>query len=161
MQPDGRRIAQLLATNESTNRSASFDAAVKGIGRVIVLIRTTAGHVFGCYVDRTYDVSAWVFDDGAFLFALGNLTHAPVKLKAAPGAGKVYFLGNCGLHVGNSDLVTFCASTNHCGMPAQFTLLQDFAGCKAAPLTLSEGYLCGTPGTPACTPSRMEVYTFS
>ena len=157
-------LRQLLATNESTNRAASFDAAVKGIGRVIVLIRTTAGHVFGCYVHVTFgDVNGWVVDDGAFLFALGNLTHAPVKLKAAPGAGQVYIGGNCGLHVGYSpnELVTFCAGNNSCGMPTQFTLLQDFAGCKAAPVTLSEGYLCGTPGTKAFTPSRMEVYTFT
>jgi hypothetical protein len=133
------------------------------ISRVIVLIRTTAGHVFGCYVDRTYDVSAWVFDDGAFLFALGNLTHAPVKLKAAPGKGEVHTAtGHCGVHVGrSSDFVTFCGSSNSCGMPTGFTLLQEFGGCKAAPVTLSAGYLCGTPGTPACTPSRMEVYTFS
>ncbi len=135
---------------------------MNGIGRVIVLIRTTAGHVFGCYVHRTFgEANDWVVDDGAFLFALGSLTHAPVKLKAAPGAGKV-FLGGCGVHVGSGNhLRTFCGSTNSCGMPTEFTLFQDFAGCKAAPVTLSAGYLCGTPGTPAFTPSRMEVYTFS
>ena len=158
--PMGGALRQLLATTASTNDKSSFDAAVKGIGRVIVLIRTTAGHVFGSYVHRTFGEGDWDVDDGAFLFALGNLTHAPVKLKAAPRGGKVY-LGNCGLHVGQGgDFVTFC-NTNTCGMPKQFTLFQDFEGCQAAPVSLSAGYLCGTPGTAAFTPSRMEVYTFS
>jgi hypothetical protein len=157
-------LRMLLVSESAANQTKTFDSAVKGIGRVIVLIRSTAGHIFGCYVRGVFGTAggARQVDDPALLFALGNLTGAPVKLKAAPGAGHVN-LGSCGLHLGpqsGNELVAFCGS-NNTYTPLVFTAPQSFPGGAGAAVQLTPGFLCGTPGTAAFTPARMEVYTFT
>jgi hypothetical protein len=146
----------LLHTMAQGAAAAHFDPKVAGKGRILVVVQSSAGHIFGGF---TFDVLGtgygWLnhseANPGNFVFALGNKTGTPLKLLPAPGNNSVHTAG-CGFHLG-ADLVAFCSS-HYCNS-SSFTV----AAPGFATVTLQPGTLCGNnPGTHAYTPLNMEVF---
>jgi hypothetical protein len=150
-----RPTLHLLCTSAQGTGVAVFDNATKGKNRILTVIKSTANHVFGAYIEDTFGQGgAWIPGSKEnFLFALGNITGTPAKLMNS-GVGNSVHITSCGLHCGNSgDLVAFCNS-HSCANPATYKTWAP--GFTAVPL--SAGFLCGTSGNANYTPLLMEVY---
>ncbi len=138
--------------------AASFDNAVRGKSKVLTIMQSTEGHVFGGYFEDTFG-SPGSFIPGSpnnYIFALGNKTGQPIKLFRT--TGNSIHIASCGLHMGdNNDLKAFCGSSHYCNNP----------GCFKTPApgftvpTFQAGMLCGTPGNQHYTPYIGEVYTLN
>mmetsp|Transcript_33520 Transcript_33520/g.48616 ORF Transcript_33520/g.48616 Transcript_33520/m.48616 type:complete len:347 (+) Transcript_33520:28-1068(+) len=153
----GHLNLKLLCTSAQGIGVAVFDNATKGKGRILTLIKSNANHVFGCFIEDIFgQQGAWIPGSTEnFLFALGNFTGSPAKLFNS-GNGNSIHITSCGLHAGQSgDLVAFCSHS--CAAPTTYTRWAP----GYTPVTLSAGFLCGTPGNPTYTPLIMEVFQVS
>ncbi len=135
----------------------SFNTKMKGKGRILVLVQSSEGHIFGGFVHDVHGTRNTGFqcNPGNFMFALGNKTGVPLKLIQPPGYTGIGFHDYCGFHMGGSsafDLQCFCSSC--CYKPEAYTV----SAPGFATVPLDEGTLCGTPGTASFKPTVMEVY---
>ena len=149
----------LLVNNDKGHTAAIFDAAVKGRSKVLILIKSTLGHVFGGYVADSFGGTPTGWQKGSdanFLFAMGNITRNPLKLLSDSSENH---LSSCGLHLGRGDLVAFCSHTCIPSKDNGYTKME--TGFNALSAEITSGALCGTPGVETYTPSCMEVYAIT
>lgn len=84
----GKLSLRILHTSLDKKDPDAFDAAVHNLTRVLVMVKSTAGHVFGAYIEDRIGTqeNLWkVGNDENFLFALGNVTGETIKLIRTSG----------------------------------------------------------------------------
>jgi len=139
----------ILDSTVSGQSATVFDGAVRGKSRILVVIQSTSGYVFGAYVADTFGTgSTWMIGNkDTFLWTLQNY-NTPIKLVTSGTVVSGHFL-NCGLHLGNStnELVAFCSHS--CAKPSSFTLAPGYNA------TVDDKLLAGANNW---TPQRMEVF---
>jgi len=140
----------ILDSTVSGQTKDVFDTAVRGKSRILVVIQSTSGYVFGAYVADTFGTgpSGWVKGSkDTFLWTLRN-NNTPVKLVTSGTVITGHF-SSCGLHLGNSnnELCAFCS--HQCLQPSSFTLAPGYNATVDANLLA---------GSTSWTPQRMEVF---
>jgi len=141
----------ILDSTISGQTAQVFDSAVKMKSRILVVIQSSSGYVFGAYVADTFGTgpTGWVVGNkDTFLWTLRN-NNTPVKL-ITDGTVVTGHFSSCGLHLGNSngELDAFCSNT--CANPSAFKNLAP--GYNA---TVDANLLAGSS---KWTPLRMEVF---
>jgi len=141
----------ILDSTVSGQSAKVFDSAVKNKSRILVVIQSTSGFVFGAYIADTFGVpGSWVKGStDTFLWTLRN-NNSPVKLITTGNCNSTGHFTDCGLHLGNQtdELVAFCSHT--CTTPSAFNTLAP--GYNA---TVDANLLAGSSNW---TPQRMEVF---
>ena len=135
----------ILDSKVSGQTAATFDAAVKGKSRILIVIQSMDNYVFGAFVADTFGTpGGWISGSReTFLFTLRN-NNEPVKLIYS-GQGNSGHFESCGLHLG--DLTAFC--DHSCGNPTSYILAPGYQA------TLNSSLLAGSS---SYTPARMEVF---
>jgi len=141
----------ILDSKVSGETAQVFDSAVRMKSKILVVIQSTSGYVFGAYVADTFGTGGgdWVVGSkDTFLWTLQN-NNTPVKL-ITDGTVTTGHFHSCGLHLGNSrdELYAFCSHS--CTTPDAFKTLAP--GYHA---TVDANLLAGSPNW---TPLWMEVF---
>ena len=97
------------------NSTGHFDQAVKGKGKILVVIKAQGNqYVFGAFVEDIFgSPEGWITGHTHnFLFSLGT-GGIQVKLHHSSANQDGVYISDCGLHMGdrqnNSELVAFCS----------------------------------------------------
>lgn len=150
------KLSPVLACNDDF-APAKFSAVMNGMERFLILIQSTESHVFGAYVHDKFGTEGGYshVSSETFLFNLGQ---QPFRLSCDDGLrkGRGIHRNTDGLRLGGGyDLTAFSSARHYCNSGHTYKVVS----CPADPsLVLAPGTLCGTPGNPNYTPSRMEVY---
>eukprot|EP01125_Pyxidicula_operculata_P007628 TRINITY_DN2589_c0_g1_i1.p1 TRINITY_DN2589_c0_g1~~TRINITY_DN2589_c0_g1_i1.p1 ORF type:complete len:317 (-),score=58.78 TRINITY_DN2589_c0_g1_i1:123-1073(-) len=125
--------------------ASSFDRAVKGLSKTLVIIESSQRRVFGAFIADTWGQgSGWIPGSrDTFLFALGN---KPIKLLHS-GSGNGIHISSCGLHL-SSDLVAFCSHS--CSPSVYNKVASEYEANAESNLSIA--------GETNYTPLKMEVF---
>jgi hypothetical protein len=174
MLPSNRHSLNLLHSSSNGITPAQFWEAVEGKSRILVLVRNTAGYIFGGYVENDFDFEGvpdfapWVQGhDYNFVFSLGNKTGKPVKLlknvDAYPGiifdSKFGLLMGHCGQVNGGLDALIGQTSdlrvgNGYCCSPKSYTTrAPGYSG-----VTIDSTLLAGSE---TWTPDLIEIFQCS
>jgi hypothetical protein len=160
----GALTVRTLLTTTERKSSLAFSEAVQGIEKVLVVVESMKGHVFGAYIEDKFEGTRGGWRKGSddnFLFAMGNITKQPMKLLADPDRRYSYFSDSTtGFYAGQGmfDLSAFSARYV-CLNPVVYTVMAPGFNekCKDE-IVFEDGMLCGSPGEANYEPKRMEVF---
>ena len=152
-----RTLTLLLRCHSGTDRSV-FQRAVVGKRNILVVIRNTAGYVFGGFVSSSFDSfpgdALWKSADedvGSYVFSLRTRFGTPVKLIsiAKHKSSGVYFWLHAGFVMGCGDVRTF-ASSSQCKPYTYTVVAPGYASVVVDSILLA--------GSKVWTPQCIEVY---
>jgi len=109
MFPKEKLQFRFLYDSSHGTRAQDFDAAVRGVGPILILIKAATKYVFGAYVNNTFGTSGWMKGSKkTFLFSFGekNAYPYPIKLLNNRSGYGILDVSQAGLHL-NTDLRVF------------------------------------------------------